>query len=244
MKVIAIIPARYDSTRFPGKPLAKLGSKTIIQHVYNRTSDTGLFAEVIVGTDDQRIFEEVAAFGGKVTITSKTHKSGSDRIAEVCRKMECCYDADIVVNIQGDEPFISKEPLVKLINAFSDNDVEVASLMHIMKKDVADPNNVKVVCDKLGFALYFSRSAIPYKRDKTKELKPDYFKHIGVYAFRKETLFEYVALPQSKLEQIEKLEQLRLLENGIPIKMIETEYKGIGIDTPADLEKAKLLLNK
>jgi 3-deoxy-manno-octulosonate cytidylyltransferase (CMP-KDO synthetase) len=244
MKVIAIIPARYDSTRFPGKPLAKLGSKTIIQHVYNRTSDTGLFAEVIVGTDDQRIFEEVAAFGGKVTLTSRSHNSGSDRIAEVCRKMECCKDADIIVNVQGDEPFITKEPLVELVNVFSDKDVKVASLMHIVKKDVADPNTVKVVCDNNGFALYFSRSVIPHNRDKTKEFKPEYFKHIGVYAFRKEILFEYVALSQSKLEQIEKLEQLRLLENGISIKMIETEYKGIGIDTPTDLIKAKLLLNK
>ena len=242
MKVIAIIPARYDSSRFPGKPLAKLGSKTIIQHVFERTRDTGLFSEVIVGTDDQRIFEEVDAFGGKVTITSKTHRSGSDRIAEVCRKMECCKDADIVVNVQGDEPFISKEPLERIINAFNDENVQVASLMHHLKKNIDDTNNVKVVCDINNFALYFSRSVIPQDRDKNKDFKPEYFKHIGVYAFRREVLFQFVNLPESRLEQIEKLEQLRLLENGIPIKMIETEYKGIGIDTPADLDKARSLL--
>jgi len=204
MKVIAIIPARFESSRFPGKLLAKLDSKTIINHVYDQASDSGLFSEVIVGTDDQRIFEEVQGFGGKVTLTSKSHQSGSDRIAEVCRKMECCHDADIIVNVQGDEPFISKEPLIKLIEVFSDEKVEVASLMHALKKDIDDPNNVKVVCDKNGFALYFSRSIIPHDRDRSKSIDLIYYKHIGVYAFRRDVLFEYVSLQPGRLEKIEK----------------------------------------
>ena len=242
MKVIAVIPARFDSTRFPGKLLAKLGSKSVIQHVYERAKDSELFAEVVVGTDDQRIFETVDRFGGKVTLTSKKHKSGTDRIAEVCRKISCCQNADIVVNIQGDEPFISLEPLKELIDALQDENVGVASLMHKMKADFDDPNNVKVVCDKNNFSLYFSRSIIPFDRDKNSDLKPEYFKHIGVYAFRREMLFKFVEMPKSKLEELEKLEQLRLLENGIHIKMIEANYEGIGIDTPEDLEKAKKLL--
>lgn len=242
MKAVAIIPARFDSSRFPGKPLAKLGSKTIIQHVYDRTLETGLFESVIVGTDDQRIFEEVDAFGGIVTLTSKAHSSGSDRIAEVCRKMVCCQNADVIVNVQGDEPFISIAPLTKLVSSFADDNVKVASLMHRLKTQISNVNNVKVVCDKAGFALYFSRSVIPFDRDKTTNPEVEYFKHIGVYAFRRDVLFKFVDLPESKLEQIEKLEQLRLLENGIPIKMIETEYKGIGIDTPQDLELARKML--
>lgn len=242
MKVIAVIPARYESTRFPGKLLAKLGTKPIIQHVYEKAQNSGLFAEVMVGTDDQRIFETVDKFGGKVTLTSKKHTSGTDRIAEVCQKILCCQDADIVVNIQGDEPFISYEPLKALIDSFQDENVQVASLMHKMKKDFANPNSVKVVCDKNNFSLYFSRSLIPFDRDKNENIKSEYFKHIGVYAFRREMLFKFVEMPHGKLEELEKLEQLRLLENGIHLKMIETDYEGIGIDTPEDLEKAKKLL--
>ena len=242
MKAIAIIPARYESTRFPGKPLAKLGTKCIIQHVYERVLSSGLFAEVVVGTDDQRIFEAVESFGGKVVLTSKKHESGTDRIAEVCRKLPSCSDADVVVNVQGDEPFISREPLTKLIAAFDDPVVRVASLMHRMKKSFDDPNSVKVVCDKNNYALYFSRSIIPFKQDNELERKPDYFRHIGIYAFRREMLFRFVEMQHGKLEQIEKLEQLRLLENGIRIKMIETDYEGIGIDTPQDLEKAEKII--
>ncbi len=235
MKVIAIIPARFDSTRFPGKPLAKLGNKFIIQHVYEQAQKSGLFAEVIVGTDDQRIFEAVDGFGGKVTLTSKKHKSGTDRVAEVCDKMPCCKDADVIINVQGDEPFISEEPLRELINAFGDPEVMVASLMHEITKDIEDPNVVKVVCDENNNAINFSRIPIPESRIPN-------FKHIGVYAFRRKTLFEFVELPESKLEKIEKLEQLRLLENGYKIKMVLTSYKGIGIDTPQDLEKAENIL--
>lgn len=238
MKVIAIIPARYDSTRFPGKPLAKLGNKYIIQHVYEQAQKSGLFAEVIVGTDDQRIFEAVEDFAGKVILTSKKHKSGTDRVAEVCSKMLICKDADVIINVQGDEPFITEKPLRKLIEAFDDPEVMIASLMHETSVDIENPNVVKVVCDENNNALYFSRSPIPNAlTSKTK-----YFKHIGVYAFRRKTLFEFIGLPESKLEKIEKLEQLRLLENGYKIKMVLTSYKGIGIDTPQDLEKAENIL--
>ncbi len=236
MKIIAIIPARYDSTRFPGKPLVKLGNKPIIRHVYERAKNSELFDDVIVATDDQRIFEAVDDFNGKVILTAKEHQSGTDRIAEVCSKIDC----DIVVNIQGDEPFISKEPLQKLISAFDNEEVEVASLMHRIKKDIESPNNVKVVCDRNDFALCFSRSKIPFNRNpKSHFPNPQYYKHIGVYAFRKEVLMKFVNLPVGKLEQIEKLEQLRLLENGMKIKMVETEYEGIGIDTKEDLECAE-----
>jgi len=237
MKVIAIIPARFDSTRFPGKPLVKLGNKYIIQHVYEQAIKSNLFEEVIVGTDDQRIFEAVDGFGGKVTLSSKKHKSGTDRVAEVCSKMLCCKDADVIVNVQGDEPFITEKPLKKLIDAFTDQSVQVASLMHDLSKDIENPNVVKVVCDENFNALNFSR--IP-------NLEPGIqnYKHIGVYAFRIKTLFEFVKLPESKMEKIEKLEQLRLLENGYKIRMVLTSYKGIGIDTPQDLEKAEKLLLK
>lgn len=235
MKVIAIIPARFDSTRFPGKPLVKLGNKYIIQHVYEQAKKSGLFAEIIVGTDDQRIFEAVKGFGGKVTLTSKKHKSGTDRVAEVCTKLFCCKDADIIINIQGDEPFITEKPLKKLIEAFDDPEVMVASLMHKTSADIENPNVVKVVCDENNNALNFSRIPSP-------EPQIINYKHIGVYAFRRKTLFEFVKLPESKLEKIEKLEQLRLLENGYKIKMVLTFYKGFGIDTPQDLEKAEKLL--
>ena len=235
MKVIAIIPARFDSTRFPGKPLVKLGNKYIIQHVYEQAQKSKLFSEVIVGTDDQRIFEAVDEFNGKVTLTSKKHKSGTDRVAEVCDKMACCRDADVIVNIQGDEPFITEKPLRKLIEVFNEPEVLVASLMHEITKDIEDPNVVKVVCDKNFNALNFSRS--PIVSDQLLN-----YKHIGVYAFRRKTLFEFIELPESKLEKIEKLEQLRLLENGFKIKMVLTSYKGIGIDTPQDLEKAEKIL--
>ena len=185
MKVIAIIPARYDSTRFPGKPLVKLGNKYIIQHVYEQAQKSGLFSEVIVGTDDQRIFEAVDGFNGKVTLTSKKHKSGTDRVAEVCDKMPCCRDADVIVNVQGDEPFITEKPLRKLIEAFNDPEVKVASLMHKITKDIEDPNVVKVICDENNNALNFSRSPIILDQ------LPNY-KHIGVYAFRRKVLFEFV----------------------------------------------------
>lgn len=243
MKVIAIIPARFDSTRFPGKPLAKLGNKYIIQHVYEKAKNSNLFEEVIVGTDDQRIFEAVDGFGGEVTLTSKKHKSGTDRVAEVCQKIKSCIDADVIINVQGDEPFITKEPLRKLINAFGDPEVMVASLMHEIKKDIENPNVVKVVCDEKNDAISFSRSVIPFTRNPSPQTPyPEYYKHIGVYAFRRKMLFDFVNLPMSENEKSERLEQLRLLDNGYKIRMVLTDYKGIGIDTQQDLEKAERLL--
>ena len=217
-------------TRFPGKPLVELSGKSLIKHVYENVSDTELFEKVIVATDDKRIFNHVTGFGGACVMTGKHHKSGTDRIAEVCSNLEF----DIVVNIQGDEPLISKKPLEKLITAFDDNTVNICSLMQKYNSERFDANTVKVVVDKFGYALYFSRSDIPFGRDEKRVTR---YKHIGIYAFRKKYLLNFVKLPQSSLEITEKLEQLRLLENGFKIKMVETEYAGIGIDTRKDLEK-------
>ncbi len=242
MKKIAIIPARYQSTRFPGKPLAILGNKTIIKHVFEAVKSTELFDTVIVATDNEKIFQEVLNLGGEVIRTSENHMSGTDRIAEVVKtKFQLLDDNDIIVNVQGDEPFITKKPLQSLINVFDNPIIEVASLMHELSEisEINNSNNVKVVVDSNSNSLYFSRSPIPFNRDNTEVI---YFKHIGVYAFRKRTLLQFVKLPISNLENIEKLEQLRLLENGIKIRMIVTDYTGLGIDTPDDLEKAKEIL--
>jgi 3-deoxy-manno-octulosonate cytidylyltransferase (CMP-KDO synthetase) len=235
MKVIAIIPARYDSTRFPGKALALLNGKPIIQHVYEAAVKADIFSDVIIATDDERISKAVNQFRGQVVMTSTNHKSGSDRIAEVAQNLEC----DVVFNIQGDEPFITKQPLVDLKNIFEDPTVQVASLMHELQDsiEIENPGNVKVICDRNSNALYFSRAAIPFDRDGNFPFT--YWKHIGVYAYLKKTLLRFVATPQGTLERIEALEQLRFLENGIPIRMVKTDYKGIGIDTPEDLEKAR-----
>ena len=235
MKKIAVIPARYASTRLPGKPLRKIAGIPMIIRVYNQVKKSELFDEVIIATDDERILKLAEKYSAKVMITSSKHKSGTDRIAEVSNK----YDAEIIVNIQGDEPFISKKPLQDLLECFMDKDVQVVSLMHKENKDADNENVVKVVCDKAGFALYFSRAKIPFSRV---EEDVDYFKHIGVYGFRKNALKIFVNLPQSRLEKIEKLEQLRLLENGIKIKMVETAYNGFGIDTEEDLIKAEEML--
>ena len=229
MKIIAIIPARFDSTRFPGKPLAILGNKPIIHHVYERAFGSGLFAEVIVATDDQRIFEAVDDFGGKVALTSKKHQSGSDRVAEICAKTDC----DVVVNIQGDEPFISKKPLIKLISVFENPNIEVASLMHKLKLEIEDPNQVKVVCDNNNFALYFSRSEIPHARDGG--TAADIYKHLGFYAYKKSFLDTISALPNSILESVEKLEQLRVLEYGYGIKVVITGHDSPSVDRPEDI---------
>ncbi len=236
MKFIAVIPARWQSSRFPGKPLALLHKKPVIQHVYENVLQSCLFQEVIVATDSEKIRDAVLKFNGIVEMTEPDHPSGTDRIAEVCLR----HDFDVVVNVQGDEPFITTEPLRKLTAAFLDEKVEVASLMHKISLRIDDPNQVKVVCDNNGNALYFSRSLIPYNRDNNPDV--DYFGHVGVYAFRKETLYKFIALPQGKLEIAEKLEQLRLLENGIPIKMILTTYSGFGIDTPKNLKDAQKIL--
>ena len=234
MIIVAAIPARYAATRFPGKLMQMLGNKTIIRHVYDNTVSTGLFNDVFVVTDSDIIYKEIKDSGGKVIMSKKVHESGSDRIAEAIAEM----NIDVIVNVQGDEPFIKKEPLEKLVRLFNDDSIQVASLMRkISKEEAGNNNNVKVVTDKLGYALYFSRSIIPYKREET--LNPEYFLHVGVYAYKKDVLMNFTKWPQSSLEKIEKLEQLRYLENSIKIKMAETEYNNIAIDTPEDLERAK-----
>lgn len=238
MKKIAMIPARYAATRFPAKLMQVLGNKTVIRHTYDNTVATGLFDEVMVVTDSDIIFNEIVNNGGKAKMSVKAHESGSDRIAEAIADME----VDIVVNVQGDEPFVQKDPLEKLLQVFSDEKVQVASLMQVLHEEqfIADPNYVKVAVDKNMNSLMFSRSPIPYHRDKT--LTPVYYEHIGVYAFRKQALLNFTAWEMTPLEAAEKIECLRYLENGIALKMIVTEYMGVEIDTPEDLERAASLL--
>ncbi len=237
MNIVAVIPARYAATRFPGKLMQILGNKSIIRHVYENTAASRLFNDVFVVTDSDIIYQEISTNEGKAVMSKKEHESGSDRIAEAIANM----NIDVIVNVQGDEPFIKKEPLEKLISLFNDPSVQVGSLMRkISKQEAENPNNVKVVTDKNGNALYFSRSIVPFQRDK--KMNIDYFLHVGVYAYKKDVLLSFTKWPQSKLEKIEKLEQLRYLENGIKIKMAETDYNNIAIDTPEDLEKARLLL--
>lgn len=239
-KVIAVIPARYNSTRFPGKLMEILGDQTVILTTYKNVVETGLFDDVFVATDSQIIFDEIAKNGGNAMMTGE-HETGSDRIAEAVQNIDC----DLVVNVQGDEPFLKKEPLKQLIDAFADDHqkkISLASLKIRLKatEEIQNPNNVKVITDNDGFALYFSRSVIPFLREN--DLEVQYYKHIGVYAFRKEALLEFSKLPMLALETAEKLEQLRYLEYGKRIKMIETDFIGVGIDTPEDLEKAKRLI--
>ncbi|MCC9070792.1 3-deoxy-manno-octulosonate cytidylyltransferase [Flavobacterium sp. F-65] len=242
MKIIAVIPARYASTRFPAKLMQDLGGKTVILRTYQAAMQTNLFDDVFVVTDSDIIFDEIVSNGGKAIMSVKEHESGSDRIAEAIQSL----DVDIVVNVQGDEPFIDAEPLAKVIEVFRndlDKKVDLASLMREIKDEaeINNPNNVKVVVDQSGFALYFSRSVIPYPRDKDVGVR--YFQHIGIYAFRKQALLDFYSLPMKSLEASEKLEQLRYLEFGKRIRMVETTHVGIGIDTPEDLERAKVLLN-
>ena len=240
MKTIALIPARYAATRFPGKLMQKLGDKTIIRHTYENTKATLLFDEVIVVTDSDIIFDEITHYGGYAIMSKQNHESGSDRIAEAIMDI----DAEIVVNVQGDEPFVQKNILAGLLNLFEDNpteNVQVASLMYQISEpeDIDNPNHVKVVVDGNHNALYFSRSVIPFNRDKN--TIPVYYKHVGIYAFKKEALIQFTKMPKSTLESIEKLEQLRYLEAGIKIKMAVIDECPISIDTPEDFEKAKQL---
>ncbi|AQY21531.1 3-deoxy-manno-octulosonate cytidylyltransferase [Riemerella anatipestifer] len=239
-RIIAIIPARYQASRFPGKLMEMLGEKTVISTTYQNVVETGLFDEVFVATDSEVIFNEIKENGGRVVMTG-THETGSDRIAEAVKDIEC----DIVVNVQGDEPFLKKEPLKQLISVFDEDKNKSISLASLKIKleqwdDIENPNNVKVITDNNDFALYFSRSVIPFPREKTDDLQ--YFKHIGVYAFRREALLEFSSLPMKPLEIAEKIECIRYLEYGMKIKMIETDFVGVGIDVPEDLEKAKQLL--
>lgn len=237
-RAIALIPARYAATRFKGKLMAELGGKTVIRRTYDSTIATGLFDEVIVATDSDTIFNEITSNGGKAVMSQRVHESGSDRIAEAVADM----DADIVVNVQGDTPFVKKEPLEKLLLQFKDSTVQVGSLMQELKEQqfIDDPNYVKVAVDKNNNALFFSRSVIPYPRNK--HISIVYYEHIGVYAFRKQALLNFTSWPVSPLEDAEKIECLRYLENGISIRMVITDYMGVEIDTPEDLERAARLL--
>ena len=241
MKTIAVIPARYAASRFPGKLMQKLGNKTVIAHTYANTMATRLFDEVMVVTDSQEIFDEITHYGGYVTMSKQTHESGSDRIAEAVAELEVA----IVVNVQGDEPFVNKEALSKLLNVFQGAggaQVQAASLMQVIndEKQVTDPNFVKVAVDKNMNALMFSRSPIPFRRDTT--IEPVYYEHIGIYAFRKQALMNFTSWEMTPLELAEKIECLRYLENGVPLKMVVSTYMGIEIDTPEDLERAQALL--
>ncbi len=241
MKIIAVIPARYASTRFPAKLMQDLGGKTVILRTYQATISTNLFDDVFVVTDSELIYNEIVSNNGKAIMSIKEHESGSDRIAESIQNIDC----DIVINVQGDEPFTSKEPLEQVLSVFEndiDKKIDLASLMRQITdlEDINNPNNVKVVTDQSGFALYFSRSVIPFPRDVNAGVR--YMQHIGIYAFRKKSLLDFYNLPMKTLEASEKLEQLRYLEFGKRIKMVETKHIGIGIDTIEDLEKARKML--
>lgn len=238
MKVVALIPARYAASRFPGKLMQPLGNKTVIRHTVESALSTQLFNEVIVVTDSDEIEAEIQRFGGDCKRSTRPYESGTDRIAEIAATME----VDLIVNIQGDTPFIKKEPLAALIKAFEDSTVSVASLMQPIQdsKLIEQPSVVKVITDLNNDALYFSRSPIPYNRDKS--ATTIYYEHIGVYAFRKKALIDFTKWPISVLEATEKLEQLRFLEHGIRIRMVKTDYSSIAIDTPEDLVRANIHL--
>ena len=245
MKFVGMIPARYASTRFPGKPLALLGGVTVIERVYRQA--VSALDDAYVATDDERIFDAVTRFGGKAVMTSTAHKSGTDRIAEAVRLTGC--DADVVVNIQGDEPFIQKSQLETVKHLFDDPNTQIATLGKPFEsmEAVQNPNSPKIVCDVNGYAMYFSRSVIPYIRGKESSdwlLHFPFLKHIGLYAYRREVLSQITKLPQSPLELAESLEQLRWLQNGYRIKVGLTDVETVGIDTPEDLERAEQFLKE
>lgn len=233
-----MIPARYAATRFPGKLMQPLGNKTVIRHTFDATLATGLFDEVIVVTDSEIIYREISDAGGRAVMSKKEHESGSDRIAEAAADMP----VDIIVNVQGDTPFVKRAPLEKLLKQFDDPPVQVASMMQVITdpKDIGDPNFVKVAVDRNMNSLFFSRSAIPYHRDK--QAPVTYYEHIGVYAFRKKALLDFTGWPITPLEAAEKIECLRYLEHGVPLRMVVVDYMGVEIDTPEDLERASGLL--
>ena len=236
-----MIPARYAASRFPAKLMQPLGGKSVIRHTYDNTLATGLFDEVIVVTDSDIIYNEIVSNGGKAKMSIRRHESGSDRIAEAVADM----DVEIILNVQGDEPFVRKGPLQQLLQVFEGEEgrqVQVASLMRVITEQrlIEDPNNVKVVVDSNMNSLLFSRSIIPYPRNK--DAATPYYHHIGVYAFRKQSLLSFTRWPITPLEDAEKIECLRYLEHGIPLKMVITDFKGVGIDAPEDLQEAAKLL--
>ena len=247
MKVLCVIPARYASTRLPGKPLAMIAGKPMIQHVYMRACEAELPNDVIVATDNEQVLEAVQNFGGKAIMTSPYHPSGTDRLAEVALNFP---DIDVIVNVQGDEPMIPPEIIDRLAKAFENETPELTLTKHEMEtmkvlmqeEDYDNPAAVKVVTDNNGYALYFSRSLLPYPRNKTEQYKV--YKHVGIYAYRRDFLLQYAALEPTELEKTESLEQLRVLENGYRIKVLESDFQGIGVDTPEDLAAVNALLSK
>ncbi len=241
MKVLCVIPARYASTRLPGKPLSMIAGKPMIQHVYERACQAELPDEVVVATDNELVEQAVLGFGGKAVMTSPDHPSGTDRLAEVALKYP---DVDVIVNVQGDEPMIPAEVIDRLAAAFKDDeDLHMATMKVVMEEeDYNNPAAVKVVTDLNGYALYFSRSLMPYPRNKPEDFKV--FKHVGIYAYRRNFLLKYAALAPTPLERAESLEQLRALENGYKIKVLESDFKGIGVDTPEDLAAVNALFEK
>lgn len=243
MKFIGIIPARYASTRFPGKPLALLGGKPVIQHVYEKVA--AVLEAAYVATDDERIYDVVKSFGGQVVMTRTDHKSGTDRIEEAIEKIG--GEWDVVVNVQGDEPFVAKSQLDTICHCFDDPTTQIATLGKPFEsmEAVQNPNSPKIVVDNMGFAMYFSRSVIPYVRGKEKSswlIHYPFLKHLGIYAYRKDVLRQVTQLPQSSLEIAESLEQLRWLQNSFKIKVGTTDVETVGIDTPQDLERAEEFL--
>jgi len=241
MTSIVIIPARYDSARFPGKLLYPLNGIPVIQHVYENSRHARLADDVLVATDSETIFEKVISFGGRAVMTDGKHQSGTDRIAEVARSI----NYDIIVNVQGDEPLIRPEMIDEVITLLADKNASIGTLIKKIEnpEEIADPNVVKVVFDTEGFALYFSRARIPFHAAHSETLMPDYYKHIGIYSYRREILLALAGMKQTGLEQIEKLEQLRALENGIRIKIRETSFETYGVDTPEDIERVEKCLN-
>jgi 3-deoxy-manno-octulosonate cytidylyltransferase (CMP-KDO synthetase) len=240
LDIVAVIPARFASTRFPGKPLADIDGKPMIEHVYRRAQASPAISRVIVATDDMRIATAVAAFGGNVRLTRPDHLTGTDRLAEVASTLDC----DIVVNVQGDEPLLDSRAITEVVAPFSDPTIVMTTLYKRIQQtsEFSDPNVVKVVLDRAGFALYFSRAPIPHARDPRSGWPPLH-RHIGIYAYRRSALLVLASLEPTPLERTEVLEQLRALEHGIRIKAVETLYDSIGVDTPADLEQVRRLLS-
>jgi 3-deoxy-manno-octulosonate cytidylyltransferase (CMP-KDO synthetase) len=236
-----IIPARYESTRFPGKPLARLAGKPMIEHVYRRASEAHGVTAVIVATDDDRILQAVTAFGGKAVLTLASHPTGTDRLAEVAAGLDC----DIVVNVQGDEPLVAPEMIEDVIAPFrGDHALQMTTLRSPIRhvEEMADPNVVKVVVDRHDFALYFSRAPIPWTRDRDTDRRVEGWRHVGLYGYRRTFLTQFAALAPTPLETLERLEQLRALEHGIRIKVLPTTFEAVGVDTPADLARVEALM--
>ena len=238
MEITAIIPARYGSTRFPGKPLADIAGEPMIKHVYQRVNDVKNLDKVIVATDDQRIYETVESFGGRVEMTSEDHSSGTDRIAEVARTLE----SDLIINVQGDEPLIEPAMVEQAVEPFYNQEELVMSTLKKKIKsqnEINNPNVVKVVTDRDGYALYFSRSSIPFRKNKEIE----YYKHVGLYVYRRDFLLKFSNMEPTSLEKTESLEQLRALENGYKIKVVETNFNTIGVDMPDDIERVEQIIS-